>query len=120
MPAANRASANVASQAPPAGDDGSVNASSGHAPTVGAASTSFGIQLGAFSSEDKASSEWQRLQTEFASELGALQPHLVPVDVAAGSLFRLQAHVENEAQARAVCAALAEKSQACVVVLPQH
>jgi cell division septation protein DedD len=84
------------------------------------ASTGFGIQLGAFSSEDKAHSEWQRLQSEFANELTTLQPHLVPVNVASGNLFRLQAHTENEAQARAVCAALAEKSQACVVVLPQH
>jgi cell division septation protein DedD len=80
----------------------------------------FGIQLGAFSTEEKANAEWQRLQSSFATELGALRAHLVPVTTAAGNLVRLQAHVESETRARAVCAALIEKSQACVVVLPQH
>jgi len=78
----------------------------------------FGIQLGAFGSEARAHSEWQRLQSAFNSELSTLQPHIVSATTAAGSLFRLQARLGSEAQARAVCASLIEKSQACVVVLP--
>jgi hypothetical protein len=81
---------------------------------------SFGIQLGAFTSEAKANSEWQRLQSAFADELGSLEPHIVSASTSAGILFRLQSRLENEAKAREVCAALAEKSQGCVVVLPQH
>jgi hypothetical protein len=81
---------------------------------------SFGIQLGAFTSEGKANSEWQRLQSAFTDELGSLEPHIISASTSAGMLFRLQSRVENEAKAREVCAALAEKSQGCVVVLPQH
>jgi cell division septation protein DedD len=94
-------------------------ASAGSA-SVSTGSNDFGIQLGAFSNEEKAQAEWQRLQGAFENELGPLRSHLVPVTTVAGNLFRLQAVVEDEARARAVCAALAEKSQACVVVLPQH
>ena len=89
--------------------------------TQSASSTeSFGIQLGAFSSEAKANSEWQRLQSAFTDELGALEPHIVSASTSAGILFRLQSRLANEAKAREVCAALAQKSQGCVVVLPQH
>jgi cell division septation protein DedD len=80
----------------------------------------YRIQLGAFSSEAKASAEWQRLQSVFNEELGSLQPQIVSATTSAGNLFRLQSHMENESKARAVCAALAAKSQGCVVVLPQH
>jgi cell division septation protein DedD len=91
-------------------------------PVTQSASTteSFGIQLGAFSSEAKANSEWQRLQSAFADELGSLEPHIVSASTSAGILFRLQSRLPDEAKAREVCAALAQKSQGCVVVLPQH
>ena len=101
--------------------DATTTVSSPMPPTQSASSTeSFGIQLGAFGSEAKASAEWQRLQTAFANELGSLQPHIVSASTSAGNLYRLQAHIEDEARARAVCAALTQKSQACVVVLPHH
>jgi hypothetical protein len=88
--------------------------------TPRASDSTFGIQLGAFSTESKANSEWQRLQSQFAAELGSLRPHIVSATTSAGSLFRLQSQVESEARARAICASLAQKSQGCVVVLPHH
>ena len=122
-PSARTGASQVAGPAPPvaqrapatASDSERANSIPSPTPT-----TSFGIQLGAFGSEAKASAEWQRLQTAFATELSSLQPHIVSASTAAGNLYRLQAHIEDEARARAICAALAQKSQACVVVLPQH
>jgi hypothetical protein len=78
----------------------------------------FSVQLGAFSSDDAARREWQRLVERFPKELRALAPEIVAADGASGRLHRLQAGVEDEAAARALCAALARERQACVVVLP--
>jgi hypothetical protein len=82
------------------------------------AAASFSVQLGAFSSDDAARREWQRLVERFPSELSALAPEIVPVAVASGRLHRLQAGVEDEPAARALCAALVRGRQACVVVVP--
>ncbi len=77
-------------------------------------SEAFGIQLGAFSTEEAARAEWARLQARHAPELGDLKPQVTR----AASLYRLQVTVGREADARGICAALAQASQPCVVVLP--
>lgn len=84
-----------------------------------AAAGGYRVQLGAFSSVDKANSEWQRLQGKYAAQLGSLARSVVPVDASAGKLFRLQAQVADEARARATCGALTAAGQACVVVMPK-
>jgi cell division septation protein DedD len=89
------------------------------AATKPAAAGGYRVQLGAFSSVDKANSEWQRLQGKYAAQLGSLAPSVVPVDASAGKLFRLQAQVADEARARATCGALTAAGQACVVVMPK-
>lgn len=78
----------------------------------------FGIQLGAFRSQEAALNEWKRIQVKFDSDLHGLSARAVPVQQSAGTLFRLQAAVGAEARARAICATLASRSQPCVVVLP--
>ena len=89
------------------------------AATKPAAAGGYRVQLGAFSSVDKANSEWQRLQGKYAAQLGSLAPSVVPVDASAGKLYRLQAQVADEARARATCGALTTAGQACVVVMPK-
>ncbi|MEP7242175.1 MAG: SPOR domain-containing protein [Gammaproteobacteria bacterium] len=79
----------------------------------------FGIQLGAFSTQAAALAAWKRLQVNYDGELHGMFAHAVPVQVASGQLFRLQSPVGEEARARGICAALAKRSQPCVVVLPQ-
>ena len=79
----------------------------------------FGIQLGAFHSQDAALKNWKQLQTRYGSDLHGLFAHAVPVKQTSGGLFRLQAPVGEESRARAICASLAKQSQPCVVVLPQ-
>jgi cell division septation protein DedD len=81
--------------------------------------SAFGIQLGAFRSQDAALKNWKQLQTKYDADLHGLFAHAVPVKQTAGQLFRLQAPVGAESRARAICASLSKQSQPCVVVLPQ-
>lgn len=80
--------------------------------------TSYGVQLGAFASENAATSQWQQLVERFNAQLRGLAPHVVSAETATGRLFRLQALVADEATARALCDMLRKESQACVPVLP--
>ncbi|MGH8285913.1 MAG: SPOR domain-containing protein [Steroidobacteraceae bacterium] len=79
----------------------------------------FNVQLGAFGTEDGARAEWQRLVGRFSAELRGLSADISAADTSAGSLYRLQVGVADEAAARTLCAALARQKQACVVVLPR-
>jgi len=81
--------------------------------------SAFGIQLGAFRSQDAALKNWKQLQVKYDADLHGLFAHAVPVKQTSGALFRLQAPVGDEARARAICASLSKQSQPCVVVLPQ-
>jgi cell division septation protein DedD len=83
------------------------------------ASEGYGIQLGAFGTQASADREWQRLQGRFGSQLGGLAPRIVVASGDSGTLYRLQAPTGGEAQARALCDALKEQSQACVPVIPR-
>jgi hypothetical protein len=81
-------------------------------------STGFGIQLGAFSTEAGANTEWRLLASQFAPDLQGLQEHLVAADTPSGRIYRLQAVVGDETRARAICDSLRKHGQACVAVLP--
>jgi cell division protein FtsN len=83
------------------------------------AATGYGVQLGAFGSENAANSQWQQLAVRFSSELHGLSPRIVTVNTPTGPLFRLQAQVADEPQARSVCELLRQQSQPCVPVLPR-
>ena len=78
----------------------------------------YGVQLGAFGSEASADREWRRLQGRFGAQLGGLSPRIVAAGNTSEQLYRLQAPAAGEAQARALCDSLKERSQPCVPVLP--
>jgi cell division septation protein DedD len=80
--------------------------------------TGFGIQLGAFSTEAGANTEWHLLTSRFAPDLRGLQEHVVPAETPSGRIYRLQAAVGNEGRARSICDSLRKHGQACVAVLP--
>ena len=88
------------------------------APGADAEAKAFGIQLGAFSTQQAALTAWKRLQVTYDHELHGLFAHAVPVHTGTVQLFRLQSPVGDESRARGICAALAKQSQPCVVVLP--
>ena len=79
----------------------------------------FGVQLGAFSSAERANQEWTRLQGDAAGLLDGLSPRVVVSESAGKTLFRLQAEVRDEAQARAICGGLKVANKPCVPVIPR-
>ena len=120
VPAPPPAPAPASKPAPPHASSAPASAA---APAVPAATSDseakgFGIQLGAFGTQEAALSAWKRLQVTYDHELHGLFAHAVPVQTATGRLFRLQSPVGDESRARGICAALAQRSQPCVVVLP--
>ena len=88
------------------------------APSASSAKGTFGIQLGAFTTEAGANTEWRLLASRYAPDLQGLQEHVVPVNTASGRIYRLQAAVGDEGRARSICNSLRNRGQACVAVLP--
>jgi cell division septation protein DedD len=86
-------------------------------PTV---ASGFGVQLGAFSSAERANEEWKKLAASAAGTLDGLQPRVVVGEAGGKAIYRLQAEVRDEVQARAVCGGLKAADKPCVVVVPNH
>jgi len=87
--------------------------------TTPAATTSVShrIQLAAFSTEDKARQEWNRLRGAFP-ELKGLAGEFIAAQTPSGRVYRLQASVASEARAREICASLKARKQGCLYVAP--
>jgi hypothetical protein len=81
-------------------------------------SAGFGVQLGAFSSAERANDEWKRLAASSAGTLDGLNPRVVVGEAGGKTIYRLQAEVRDEAQARAVCGGLKAANKPCVPVIP--
>ena len=89
------------------------------APATAPASGAYGIQLGAFkSSAGTARQRWARLDKDYPHLLSGLSPTVAPKKTPSGTLYRLQATGLTEQRARAICASLKAKAQACVIVPP--
>lgn len=78
----------------------------------------FGVQLGAFSSPERANEEWKSLTASSAGTLDGLHPRVVVGESGGKTIYRLQAEVRDEAQARAVCGGLKAVNKPCVPVIP--
>lgn len=83
------------------------------------ASGGFGVQLGAFSSAERANQEWTKLQAGASGLLDGLSPRVVVGEASGKTLYRLQAEVRDEAQARAICGGLKVANKPCVPVIPR-
>jgi len=116
---AGAAAAPAATVPPAASPPGGEAAVVPEAPPAGAAGSSgFGVQLGAFSSADRANAEWKKLQSETSGTLDGLEPRVVVGESGGKIIYRLQAEVRDEAQARAICGGLQVAKKPCVPVLP--
>jgi outer membrane biosynthesis protein TonB len=108
-------------EAPAATSTTSTNSASGATSAAGAGSAGatavpgYRVQLGAFSSVDKAEAEWTRARERFPA-LQSLEPRITPVQAQARRLFRLQAGVPDEASAKGLCETLKGGGQPCLVV----
>jgi len=83
---------------------------------VASGSAAHLVQLGAFSSQARAESQWKVLQARFPTQLKAMQPRYVAAHAKTNHLVRLQVSVPSAAGARELCAALHKHSQACVPI----
>ncbi len=88
------------------------------APATPMASTGYGVQLGAFSSPERANEEWKKLQAGSSGTLDGLSPRVVVGESGGKTIYRLQAEVRDEAQARAICGGLLVDKKPCVPVIP--
>jgi cell division septation protein DedD len=79
----------------------------------------YSVQLGAFSTQAKAQSQWGRLNERFGPRLGGTEPDIEPGKNAKGRrIYRLKVKGLTEAHARAICGALRKHGQACVFAGP--
>jgi cell division septation protein DedD len=83
-----------------------------------AATSGYGVQLGAFSSAERANDEWKKLQSDSAGLLDGLSPRVVVGEAQGKAIYRLQAEVRDEVQARAICGGLKVAKKPCVPVIP--
>ena len=114
------ASAPGVAAAPTAAGEGATTPGAAPASPAGAAAdTGFGVQLGAFSSPDRANAEWAKLKVKAAGTLDGLEPRVVVGDSGGKTIYRLQASVRDEAQARAICTGLTLDKTPCVPLLPR-
>lgn len=111
-------SSGAAAVAPAAAESPTDTAAASPTATAGGSGRSYGVQLGAFSSAERANDEWKKLQKESGGLLDGLSPRVVVGEAGGKTLYRLQAEVRDEAQARAVCGGLKVAKKACVPVLP--
>ena len=82
------------------------------------AASGYGVQLGAFSSAERANEEWKKLQADAAGLLDGLSPRVVVGEAQGKAIYRLQAEVRDEVQARAICGGLKVANKPCVPVIP--
>ena len=87
------------------------------APPSMASDSGFGVQLGAFSSPERANEEWKKLKADSAGLLDGLSPRVVVGESQGKTLYRLQAEVRDEVQARAICGGLKVSKKPCVPVI---
>lgn len=117
------AAAGAGEAAAPMADDAGAGTAAGEMPVAAAAASAgsagdFGVQLGAFSTAERANDEWKKLQTDTRGTLDGLSPRVVVGEAGGKVIYRLQAAVRDEAQARAICGGLKLAHKACVPVLP--
>jgi hypothetical protein len=116
----NFASGAGASPAAPASDAAQPGAGAQLPDAPPPVASGFGVQLGAFSSAERANEEWKKLAGSAAGTLDGLEPRVVVGEAGGKTIYRLQAEVRDEVQARAVCGGLKAADKPCVVVVPGH
>jgi cell division septation protein DedD len=84
------------------------------APAAAADQPNSAIQLGAFSSDANARSEWRQLSFRFRAQLDGLTPAIVPVTLSGRRLYRLEVRVASQSVAQRLCRQLQQHSQGCL------
>ena len=110
---------NVPAKAPHRGAAGQP-ASQSHARLKGEPGK-FAVQLGAFKSGRAAAHErWEHLEKQYPTLFSGVSSKVLAKKSGGATLYRLQAVGLSEPRARKICKVSRAKSQACVLVRPQH
>jgi len=123
-PGATSAGSSVAaapgeSAQPEAGTAAAGSAQPENPPAPPAIAGGWGVQLGAFSSSERANEEWKKLAAAAPGTLDGLAPRVVVGNSGGKTIYRLQSETRDEAQARAVCGGLKAAQRPCVPVPPK-
>ena len=107
----------AAAAPPPAPTPPAPKAAAAPAKAPAASSTSgWQVQLAAMRSEAEAQTLWKKVQAANKDLLGDSSEEVVRADLGAkGIYYRLRVDVADEAAAKSLCAALAERKQGCIV-----
>jgi hypothetical protein len=73
-------------------------------------------QLGAFSSKERAQSQWKTLSLQFPAQLKSLKPDYVAGTSKHGKVYRLRVPMSSVAAAKGLCGTLKKHAQTCVPV----
>lgn len=87
-------------------------------PATSAGAGSRFIQLGAFSSRERAEALWKTLDGKYASTLKGVTPNYDTISSGGRKLHRLRGSVSSATQAATICAELTRHGQSCIVVKP--
>jgi hypothetical protein len=93
-------------------------ASASHSTSVASATSAHNhfVQLGAFSSKERAQTQWKTLSAKYPGEFKALKPDYQQIKSKQGSLMvRLRVAVSSKAAGEGLCGTLHKHSQSCVV-----
>ena len=93
---------------------GPVTAPDGPAQPAPTVQPNSAVQLGAFSSDANAREAWRQLSISFPSQLAGLTAAVIPVTVSGRRLYRLEARVVSQSDARQLCRQLQQHSQGCL------
>lgn len=85
------------------------------APAATAAGAGVIVQLGAFSSQAKATEAWKSLAARFAF-LGAMEPVIAVATVDGGTVYRLRSVAPSPAAAAQICGRMRVAGETCLVV----
>lgn len=88
-----------------------VNTGQAAAPAAGG----VGVQVGAFSSKDKAEAGWTDVVAKAKGALSGVSHRVVPGPAESGTVYRLQAIAPDAAAAKALCAKLTAAGVSCQV-----
>ena len=85
---------------------------------VAAKASGFGVQIGAFSTQDKAEAQWRLIEQRHRRELAGATHQVAAGKAGSRPVYRLKVPQASQAAAKDLCRRLSAAGQACVVYHP--
>lgn len=85
---------------------------------VAAKASGFGVQIGAFSTQDKAEAQWRLIEQRHRRELAGATHQIAAGKAGSRTVYRLKVPQASQVAAKDLCRRLSAAGQACVVYHP--